>query len=101
MPLPQIRSSKASGCLTFRNDWEICGEAADGQDALAKLSELSPDVVILDLSMPGLNGFETASEMRRIAPFTRIILFSIHEIPVSTRAAGAEAFGRTATARNN
>jgi DNA-binding NarL/FixJ family response regulator len=49
-------------------------------------------VVILDLSMPGLNGFETASEMRRIAPFTRIILFSIHEIPVSTRAAGAEAF---------
>lgn len=78
--------------FTYRNDWEICGEAADGQDALAKVSNLSPDVVILDLSMPGLNGFETATEMRRIAPFTTIILFSIHEIPVSAKAAGADAF---------
>lgn len=75
-----------------RNDWEICGEAADGEKALTKLSELSPDVVILDLSMPGMNGFETAIEMRRISPFTRIILFSMHEIPVSARAAGADAF---------
>ena len=78
--------------FTYRNDWEICGEASDGQDALAKLSNLSPDVVILDLSMPGLNGFETATEMRRIAPFTTIILFSIHEIPVSAKTAGADAF---------
>jgi DNA-binding NarL/FixJ family response regulator len=48
--------------------------------------------VILDLSLPGLDGFETATEIRRIAPFTRIILFSIHEIPVSAKAAGADAF---------
>ena len=78
--------------IGFRHDWEICGEASDGPDALAKLNELAPDVVILDLSLPRVNGFETALEMRRIAPFTKIILFSMHEIPTSARAAGADAF---------
>jgi len=78
--------------FSHRHDWEICGEASDGPSAIAKSVELAPDVVILDVSLPGLNGFETAVEMRRMCPFTRIILFSMHEIPASARAAGADAF---------
>jgi two-component system, NarL family, invasion response regulator UvrY len=53
---------------------------------------LSPDVVILDLSMPGMNGFETAAKIRLIAPSTRIVFFSVHEIPSTALWVGADAF---------
>jgi two-component system invasion response regulator UvrY len=51
----------------------------------------SPDVVILDLSMPGMNGFETAARIRQIAPSIRIIFFTVHEIPASAWWVGADA----------
>jgi two-component system invasion response regulator UvrY len=72
--------------------WEICGEAKDGAEAIAKVVELSPDVVILDLSMPVIGGFDTAKRIRRAAPSTRIIFFSIHETPTTARLVGADAF---------
>jgi DNA-binding NarL/FixJ family response regulator len=50
------------------------------------------DVVILDLSMPGMNGFETAAKIRLIAPLIRIVLFSVHEISTTARWVGADAF---------
>ena len=56
------------------------------------VSELSPDVVILDLSMPGMNGFETAANIVTIAPSTRIVLYSGHEVPASAQWVGADAF---------
>lgn len=59
-----------------RNDWQICGEAADGLTAIAKVLELAPDVVILDMAMPVMNGFVAAKAIRRLAPSTKIILFS-------------------------
>jgi len=65
-----------------RSDWQICGEAADGVTAIAKVLELAPDVVILDMTMPVMNGFEAAKEIRRLAPSTKIILFSVHDVPV-------------------
>jgi DNA-binding NarL/FixJ family response regulator len=64
-----------------RSDWQICGEAADGVTAIAKVQELAPDVVILDMTMPVMNGFEAAKEIRRHAPSTKIILFSVHDAP--------------------
>jgi len=71
---------------------EVCGEAQNGVDAIRMVSETSPDVVILDLSMPGMNGFETAARIRLIAPSARIVIFSIHDIPTTARWVGADAF---------
>ena len=79
--------------LFAKNDlFEVCGEARNGTEAIRLVPELSPDLVILDLSMPGMNGFETATKIRLIAPLIRIVLFSIHEIPTSARWVGADAF---------
>lgn len=72
--------------------WMVCGEAADGEQALQEFEKLRPDVVILDLSLPVRNGFEIAQEIRQMAPSTKIILFSMHEIPATTRIVGADAF---------
>ena len=78
--------------LSGNPKWEVCGEAVDGEHAIRLFMKLTPDVVILDLSLPGMNGFEVAKEMRRIAPFTKIIFFSMHDIPVITSIVGADAF---------
>jgi DNA-binding NarL/FixJ family response regulator len=80
------------------DQWEICGEARNGAEAIAKVMELSPDVVILDLTMPVLGGFDTAKQIRRVAPSTRIIFFSIHETPTTARLVGADAFVSKASA---
>ena len=74
------------------NSYEVCGEAQNGEDAILMVSELSPDVVILDLSMPGINGFETAEQILTIAPSVRIVFFSAHAIPATARLVGADAF---------
>jgi DNA-binding NarL/FixJ family response regulator len=70
---------------------EVCGEAQNGTDAVRMVAELSPDVVILDLTMPGLTGFQTAAKIREIAPAIRIIFFTIHDIPSSAWWVGADA----------
>src|SRR5678815_1707277 len=78
--------------------WQICGEATNGAEALQKVRELAPDIVILDLSMPIMNGFAAAAEIRRLAPNTKIVLFSMHETPATARAVGADAFVAKASA---
>jgi DNA-binding NarL/FixJ family response regulator len=70
---------------------EVCGEAPNGLEAIRMVRDQSPDVVILDLSMPGMNGFETAARIRQIAPSIRIIFFTVHEIPASAWWVGADA----------
>ena len=78
--------------LSDRDNWEVCGEARDGIEAVQKVAELSPDIVILDLTMPVLSGLDTAKQIREIAPSTRIVFFSIHEMPTVARLVGADAF---------
>lgn len=78
--------------LAVNDEWQVCGEAADGNAALEKVSELSPDAVILDLMMPGMTGFEIAAKIRQIAPSTKIIFFSLHNVPVTARESGGDAF---------
>lgn len=78
--------------LSDRDNWEVCGEAGDGFEAVEKVAELSPDIVILDLTMPVLSGLDAAMQIREIAPSTRIVFFSIHELPTAAWLVGADAF---------
>jgi DNA-binding NarL/FixJ family response regulator len=75
-----------------KNGWLVCGEATNGKEAVAKVQELAPDVVILDLTLPVMNGFQAAAEIRRIAPSTKIVFFSMHDVPAVARQIGADAF---------
>jgi DNA-binding NarL/FixJ family response regulator len=72
--------------------WVICGEAVDGRQAIEQVRRLAPDAVILDLSMPVMNGVEVASEIRRIAPSAKIVYFSTHQAPASGMLPGGDAF---------
>ncbi|MGB7981081.1 MAG: response regulator transcription factor [Candidatus Nanopelagicales bacterium] len=58
--------------------YDVVGEAADGAQGLAVISEVSPDVVLLDLRMPGVGGVEVARQLRRHSPSVRVIMFSAY-----------------------
>jgi DNA-binding NarL/FixJ family response regulator len=62
--------------LSSRKDLSVCGEAADGNEAVEKAKTLHPDVVLMDLSMPRMNGAEATRIIRREVPSARIILVS-------------------------
>jgi two-component system response regulator NreC len=56
--------------------WEVCGEAVDGRKAVALAEKLAPDVVVLDLGMPELNGLEAARQIKRALPKTEVLIFT-------------------------
>lgn len=64
--------------LEPRSDWEVCGEAKTGREAVTKAEELKPDVLILDISMPDLNGVEAARRIRKASAHTEILILSMH-----------------------
>lgn len=59
--------------------WEVCGEASDGLEAVNHAAQLSPDIVILDLTMPKLNGLQAARTIHTAAPKLPLLLFTQHE----------------------
>jgi DNA-binding NarL/FixJ family response regulator len=74
--------------------YEVCGEAANGQEAIARATELRPDLVILDVTMPMLNGIDAARQIRRLVPETKIVMLSMHEslhLEREAKLAGADA----------
>ncbi len=58
---------------------EVCGEANDGNEAIQKAAELLPDLILLDVSMPGLNGLDVARLLREKVPAARILMMSQHD----------------------
>jgi DNA-binding NarL/FixJ family response regulator len=65
--------------IESREGFEVCGEAVDGVDAIEKAKELNPDLIILDLAMPRMNGAAAASVLKRRMPKTPIVLFTIYD----------------------
>ncbi len=59
--------------------WEVCGEAADGQDAVALALKTQPNVAVLDVGLPRLNGVTATRLIRKGSPRTRVLLFTMHE----------------------
>lgn len=77
--------------------FEVCGVATNGQEAVERVLEVKPDVIIMDLSMPVLSGFEATLKIRRQAPRTKIVVFSVHESAEVEQVAyllGADAYVR-------
>src|SRR5262245_17395723 len=64
--------------LETQLDFEVCGEAVDGVDAIEKAKQLKPDLIVLDLAMPEMNGIEAASVIKGMMPEVQIILFTLY-----------------------
>ena len=64
--------------LEQHSEWQICGEAENGRVAVERVKELHPEVVILDMQMPVMNGMDAAREISQIAPGAKIIMFTVH-----------------------
>jgi DNA-binding NarL/FixJ family response regulator len=75
--------------LRENQEFETCKEAVNGLDALVKARECNPDLIILDLGMPVMNGLETARELKRVMPIVPIILFTLHGDVVSDKQASS------------
>lgn len=71
--------------LAQRDDFEICGEAANGRDAIKKATELKPDVTTMDISMPELNGIDATREIVRLLPETKILVVHSGEVAIGRR----------------
>jgi two-component system nitrate/nitrite response regulator NarL len=65
-------------CLAKHGRLKVVGEAADGDEALRKARELSPDVVLMDISMPGMNGLAVTEVLRKEAPEMKVLVLSVH-----------------------
>ncbi len=63
----------------FRPSWEICGQATNGEEAVAAVKELHPDVVVLDITMPVMSGLEAAKRIVKSGSESRILMFTMHE----------------------
>jgi DNA-binding NarL/FixJ family response regulator len=69
--------------------FKVCGEAVDGRDAIEKARQLQPDLIVLDFSMPGMNGLESARILSNMKPSAMILLFTMHRSAVADRDARA------------
>jgi DNA-binding NarL/FixJ family response regulator len=65
--------------LAPMTQWEVCGEAKDGTEAVEMATELLPDLILLDVSMPGLSGLEVARLVREKVPAAKILIMSQHD----------------------
>jgi DNA-binding NarL/FixJ family response regulator len=70
-------------CQLLEPEFNVVGMVGDGQALLAAASDLHPDLLVTDISMPRLNGFQAARQLKKMQPTTRILFLSVHEEPVA------------------
>ncbi|HEY2459559.1 MAG TPA: response regulator transcription factor [Candidatus Acidoferrum sp.] len=81
--------------LANRPDWEICGEASNGQEAVDAVSSLHPDLVVLDITMPQMSGLEAASRISQLSHKCPVLIFTMHEsaaLVADIRRSGAQGY---------
>jgi DNA-binding NarL/FixJ family response regulator len=91
------------GILSTYPEWDLCGEADNGQDAIRLAGELAPEVVIMDVSMPGMNGLEATRIIHEVLPDTKVLLLTLHsssEFVRSAFRAGARGYVLKSDAEN-
>ena len=69
------------------HSFQVCGEARCGKETVAKVRELKPDVVLLDINLPDMNGIRTAYEILRVSRTTKIVFLSVHDTPATVKVA--------------
>jgi DNA-binding NarL/FixJ family response regulator len=65
--------------LATRKEWQVVGEAADGAAAIGMVRELQPDIVIMDITMPRMNGLEATPEIKKALPAAEVLIFTQHD----------------------
>ncbi len=81
--------------LRARPQWEICGEAVNGKDAIEKATALDPDVIIMDITMPEMSGIEATREITKLKLRAGVLVFTMHEsknLATTVQEAGARGF---------
>jgi two-component system, NarL family, sensor kinase len=88
------------GLVESQEEWSVCGEAIEGNEAISKTRELHPDLLILDVSMPGVSGIEAASQILKDDPNMKILFFTMFDSPQMMREiSNVGAWGYVAKAR--
>ena len=75
------------GILQAFPEWELCGEAENGQEAIKLAESVKPEIIIMDVSMPGLNGLEATRIIHNILPDTKVLLLTLHSSSELVRSA--------------
>lgn len=99
-----LREGLKSLLARARPDWEISGEATDGVQAIQLVTELTSDLVVLDISMPVMSGLEAASQMRKKGIGVPLLIFTTHEsnrLETDVRKAGAQGYVLKSQAARN